>query len=322
MRRYLTRLLPLIALAGALSACSASPATGKMQFVTLSEEQEIRLGAEAEQDFLKEGGGELPSPEINQYVSDLGQRLAAVSERPDLPWEFHVLNSPIINAFALPGGKVFISRGLMEQMTNEAQLAGVLGHEIGHVTDRHIGERMGQAMGISVLAAGLGIAGQVSDNDWLTVLGAGAGAGGGLYLLSFGRDQETTADRLGVRYMTQLGYNPVGQIQTMQILADASGQGQRSPEFFSTHPYPETRIESLEKLIKDKYPGYNDPAKYAFRQDAFEKNILEPLKKLPPAPEPKKQAGGVAVERVVLADGREITVIVVPHEAAHRHGAV
>ena len=271
-------ILPLLA---PLSGCATNPATGERQLQVLSREEEIAIGEDAAPKFLKEGGGEIPDQQIQQYVSDLGARLAAVSERPDLPWEFFTLDSAMINAFALPGGKVFVSRGLMEKMDNEAQLAGVLGHEVGHVTAKHINDRMAQAIGISIATAAIGVAAQVSEEDWVRVLGAGVGVGGQLFALRFSRSDELQADALGVRYMSQIDYNPVGQLQLMQILDEASGGG--GIEFLQTHPLPSTRIERLQNLIGEKYPRANETGAYVFAHDRFEENVLARLKKLPPA---------------------------------------
>jgi predicted Zn-dependent protease len=220
--------------------------------------------------------------------------LAAESERPDLPWEFHVVDSSVINAFALPGGKVFVSRGLIVEMTNEAQIAGVLGHEIGHVTAQHIGQQMTQAAIVQGLVIGVAVGAGMSDSQWGGIIGAGGSAAGTGYLLKFGRDQESQADTLGVRYMTQLGYNPVAQIQVMKILEKSMQGGGRPPEFLSTHPYPETRIERLEKLIPKKYPDFNTPGVYTFNEDAFRQNVLARIEQLPPAKHGAKQgnAGG------------------------------
>ncbi len=262
--------------------CSTNPATGKSQLNWISEDRERSLGAEAAPEFVKQYGGDIPSVKIQQYVNDLGHRLAAVSERPDLDWEFHAVDSGVINAFALPGGKVFITRGLMQELKSEAQLAGVLGHEVGHVTAQHISQQMTRAMIITGIGVGIGVAGQQSDEDWLTVLGVGTSVGGGLYMLSYGRDQETQSDELGVRYMTRLGYNPIGQIQVMKILKRASGGGGGGMEFLATHPYPDTRIKHLNALIKDKYPDYDDPQKYRIFRDRYKRTVLNELKKLPP----------------------------------------
>lgn len=272
----------------AAPACSTNPATGERQFNILTTSDEIRLGSEASPEFLKEYGGEIPSTQILNYTRDLGQRLANISERKDLPWEFHVVNSPVINAFALPGGKVFISRGLLAKMENEAQLVGVLGHEIGHVTAQHIGQQMSRQIGLQVGLIAIGAAASQSDEDWLRVLGVGGSAAGSLYLLKFGRDQESQADELGIRYMTKLGYNPVGQLQVLKLLK-REAQGSSPPEFLSTHPAPQTRIDRVERLIKKKYPGYNDPSQYRFYEDRFKQTVLDELERLPAPPTKQKQ---------------------------------
>ncbi len=294
MKRLIRRmLLSVIALlfAVAMPACSTNPATGKRQFNIISTDREIALGAESSPQFLKAYGGDIPSAGINAFVTDLGNRLAAVSERAELPWEFHVVDSPVINAFALPGGKVFMSRGLLAKMTNEAQLAGVLGHEIGHVTAQHVGQQMSRAVLVQGIGIGIGIAGQRSDSDWMQVLGVGAAAGGTLYLLKYGRDQESQADELGLRYMTKIGYNPAAQIQVMKLLKEAAGSsGGRPPEWMSTHPLPDTRIKRLYKMIRERYPDYQDVNKYQFHVERFKQQVVVPLAKLPPPKhDPKKQ---------------------------------
>lgn len=272
-------LLSLIPLAG----CTTNPATGRSQLLALSWEEEIQMGDEAAPEFLDQSGGQVGDALVLEYISDLGQRLAAQSENPDLEWEFFVLDSAVINAFALPGGKVFVSRGLLEKMTNEAQLAGVLGHEIGHVTARHGNERMTKAIGVQVLVAGVAIGGSASGSEWGQYLGLGTAAGGQLYLLKYSRSNELEADALGVRYMTNLGYNPLGQVQVMGILREAGGGG-GTPEWLSTHPAPDTRIADLENLIREEYPQFNaDPPVYVFRQAEFEQNVLARLAQLPPA---------------------------------------
>ena len=272
------------------TGCETNPATGESQIAYLSRDEEIRLGEEAEPQFVDQNGGEVPSDQVLGYVRSLGEKLADVSERPDLPWEFHVLNSPVINAFALPGGKVFITRGLLSKMKNEAQVAGVLGHEIGHVTAKHINDRMFQQMTLSAAAVGLGVAGEVTDEDWLKVLGVGTQVGGGVFLLKFSRDDESQADELGLRYMTALGYNPNAQVQVMQILKEASGDG-GGPEFLATHPLPETRIKRLSDFIAREYPGADRSEQFRYGEASFDKNVLKPLGELPPPPQPKQAEG-------------------------------
>ncbi len=276
-------LLALLLVLAPLSGCTTNTATGRSQLLAMSWEEEVRIGAEASPEFIQQGGGELPDEKVLAYVRELGGRLAAESEMPDIEWEFHVLDSQVINAFALPGGKVFMSRGLMEKMTNEAQLAGVLGHEIGHVTARHGNERMTQALVAQGVILAVGIGGAVSDNEWMQVLGVGTAVGGQLFLLKYSRSNESEADALGVRYMARLGYNPVGQVQVMEILRAAGGGG-GGPEWLATHPAPETRIKDLESLILKDYPGATAiPPVYVMREAEFKANILEPLSKLPPA---------------------------------------
>ena len=279
--RFFAVLLLALSTAAGLTGCSTNPATGESQVNWLSESKERALGAEAAPQFVQQYGGDIPSPSIQQYVSNLGHQLADVSERPNLEWEFHAVDSSVLNAFALPGRKVFITRGLMEKLSNEAQLAGVLGHEVGHVTAQHIGQQMTRAMILTGIGAGIGIAGEQSDKDWLKVLGAGTAVGGGVYMLSYGRNQETQADELGLRYMTRLGYNPIGQIQVMKVLKAASGGG-GGVEFLSTHPLPETRIKHLNRYIKKHYPDYKDPQKYRVYRDRYRRNVLDVLTKLPP----------------------------------------
>lgn len=261
--------------------CSTNPATGKMQLNSLSEPQEIQIGTEAQPQFIEQSGGLVPDQPIRTYVSNLGSRLAKLSERPDLPWEFNVLNTDQINAFALPGGKIFITRGLLSKMSNEAQLAGVLGHEIGHVNAEHMGQQMTRA---SVISAGVAILGAATEKDWLVTLG---GATGGIYMLSFSRDQESQADELGVRYMTKAGYNPQAQIQVMQILQQASGAGGGGGgalEIFQTHPNPGNRIKDLQKLIPQSYAYTQNNPQFVFNEQPFQTNVLSRLAKLPPAP--------------------------------------
>ena len=282
--RALRALIAGCLIAASATACSTNPATGRSQLITMSEEQEVAVGAKGAPEFLEGNGGEVPSPELRQYVRAIGLKLAQSSERPGLPWEFYVLDSDQINAFALPGGKVFMSRGLLARMDNEAQLAGVLGHEVGHVTAKHIPEQMGQRVAVGVLAVAVGIGTAVAtDEEWLGAIGgAAAGGAGMLYLLKFGRSQELEADALGVRYMAGNGYSPAGQLQVMEILNEAS-KGGSGPEILSTHPLPETRIQRLDQLIKEQYAlADRQPDRYAFHPERFKREVTDRLQRLPP----------------------------------------
>jgi len=266
--------------------CSTNPATGRTQINILSQNREITLSRQAQAGFVDSYGGQIPSPQIQQYVASIGQRLAAVSERPGLPWAFRVVDSSVVNAFALPGGQVFVTRGLLAKLDNEAQLAGVLGHEIGHVTAQHIGQQMTQQLLLQTAVIGVNLATEHSDHDWLRVLGIGAQAGGAVYLLKFGRDQEIEADTLGLRYMARVGYSPIGQLQVMQILEESSSQQTNQPKILLTHPLPETRRRHLEKHIREYYPDHQDPSHYRFNFDAFQAAVLDPIKTLDPPAAP------------------------------------
>ncbi len=258
-----------------LSGCRTNEATGRSQLIVLSHEQEISLGEQAMPDLVKEYGGAVSDSVLREYVSGIGKELATHTEgdNPNNPWEFTLLDSDVINAFALPGGKVFMSRGLMTRMTNEAQLAGVLGHEIGHVTAQHVNERMSQAIGLQVGVAAVTIGSRNSKNDLARYIPAIVGVGGQGFLLKFSRDQESEADHLGMRYMTRAGYHPRAQMQVMQILDDASKEagGGSPPEFLSTHPYPETRIARIKGELRTTYANADNNPNLSFAEDRFQR---------------------------------------------------
>jgi predicted Zn-dependent protease len=278
----------LLSFVGALlGGCTTNAATGESRLAIgyLSRGEQIALGEEAMPQLTNEYGGEVASPRIAAYITEVGKRLAeqTEAENPQLPWEFTLLDSPVINAFALPGGKVFMSRGLAEKMTNEAQLAGVLGHEVGHVTAEHVAERIQAATGTSLLGAIASTAAGLGDSAALQQLtDVVVGYGGQGYLLKFGRSQELEADALGMRYMTRAGYDPVGQRQVMEILAAESGAG-RPPEWASTHPYPESRIGQIDDLLRTTYAGVTGTGQVNLHEDRFRTRFLDPIGAMPPA---------------------------------------
>lgn len=250
-----------------LTGCSKNVATGRLQFDSMSTEKEIALGTEAKPELVQEYGGEVQSPQVKAYVDRVGRSLAQYTEAdgPGLPWEFIVLDSDVINAFALPGGKVFISRGLLERFDNEAQVAGVLGHEIGHVTAQHTDERITQATGINIVAQGVGIA---SNSELIAQV---VGIGGQGYLLKFNRDQESEADILGVRYMVKAGYDPRGMLEVLEVLREASAGGQQ-PEFLATHPHPETRLKTVTRLLNGEYQYTQNNPQFQEYADRFQRD--------------------------------------------------
>ncbi len=250
-----TRHLPLIALflgcALGLSACAINPATGQANIVTMSEKRELEIGEE-EHAKVMQSMALLTDDELNAYVNEVGQRLAAVSDRPDLDFKFTIIDSPEINAFALPGGYVYINRGLLAYLNSEAELAAVLGHEIGHITARHAVQqqsrgslaRVASGVGgvVAAVATGSGYIGsQIMD---VGSLWAQAGLSG------FGREHELEADTLGAEYLLRAGYNPQAVITVVTVLKNQEDfntkVANQQPSYhglFATHPRNDTRLQ-------------------------------------------------------------------------------
>ena len=215
----------------------------------ISRQQEIQLGQEAKPQFEQEFGGIHPSDELQRYVQEVGSSLVARTDRPNLPWQFRVLRSEQVNAFALPGGFIYITAGLLRQLDNEAQLAAVLSHEVGHVAHRHSVQQLQRAQivqGGSVLASVLGgeRAGTAVQLGQMVA---------GLALMKYSREQEREADLSGMRYMIRENYEPSAMVRVMEVLKQAGGGG--PPEFFSSHPAPDSRKQYLAEAIEDEYAG-------------------------------------------------------------------
>lgn len=286
----LTLVLALVA--PALVGCVTNAATGRSQLNTLSREDEIALGEQGQQELVPQYGGPVQDAALQAYVREVGMKMVPYVEGDyaSLPWEFTLLDSEVINAFALPGGKVFLTRGLASRLKSEAEMAGVLGHEIGHVTAEHADKRISSQLIFTGLLVGASIAAGYSDDDLVKVgVPVLVGVGGQGFLLKFGRDEEYESDSLGMRYMTKAGYNPEGQARVMEILAEAS-KGPREWEMLSTHPYPENRVRRARDIIQKQFPQTVDNPQYGFFQQEYERRMLEPLRRLPP---PKQiQQGG------------------------------
>lgn len=219
--------------------------TGETQHISISAEQEVALGVNSLPAMLEQYGGLHPDAEAQKLVKSIGQRIVQNSDARQTPYQydFHLLADPnVVNAFALPGGQVFITTALISQFETEDEVAGVLGHEIGHVVARHGAERIAK----QELTEGLTGAAVVASGDYNTAQAAQMIAG--LVNMSYGRDQELESDDLGVRFMSQAGYDPEALITVMDILEKASG-GQRQPEFMSTHPSPENRVQKIREAI-------------------------------------------------------------------------
>jgi predicted Zn-dependent protease len=276
MRAPLKSLLCALALAP-MSSCSTNPATGRSQFNALDPQQEIALGAQSSPAVIQQFGGRYSDADVQAYTNEVGRRLAQFAEwsGPELPWEFTMLDSDVINAFALPGGKIFFSRGLAAELENEAQFAGVLGHEVGHVTARHINDQVfreqvaavGGEVASKLLEGRGGAAGQLTPT--LVQLGSQS------VLLRFSRKQELEADSLGMRYMSKAGYDPAALLGVMEVLERSMKGGGRGTEFFSTHPYPQTRIDQINAELKGTYAKRGN---LALKADAYQRRMLSKLR--------------------------------------------
>lgn len=224
--------------------------TGKKQHISLTTDQEIAIGLNSAPEMAKQYGGLHPDQKAQALVDKVGEKLVNSSIARETPYryDFHLLRDPeTVNAFALPGGQVFVTFGLFKRLQNEDQLAGIIGHEIGHVVGRHSAERIAK----QDLTQGI-ITGVMAGSD----VGAGQMAAmvANAINMKYGRTDELESDRLGVKYMINAGYNPYEFIEVMNILDAASG-GQQVPEFSSTHPSGPHRIQEIEEAIKAN--GYN-----------------------------------------------------------------
>jgi predicted Zn-dependent protease len=235
----------VVGLGVGIADCATNPVTGKSQLSLVSEGQEIEMGKEAAQQTIQQIGL-VENPQVQAYVSQIGMKMAKASERPNLPWEFHVVNDASVNAFALPGGYIFVTRGLMTYINDEAELATVVGHEIGHVTNRHSVQQISKAQ---VAQLGLGI-GSIVSSDVARFAGL-LGQGLGLLFLKYSRNAENEADLAGFRYALNQNYDVremANVFKTLDRVSAASGGG-KLPEWLATHPNPENRVAKTEARL-------------------------------------------------------------------------
>jgi predicted Zn-dependent protease len=243
--RQVTLALTLVLVA----ACSTNPATGKRQFNIVSESQEIGIGQQSHPEIIRQYGVYDEKPELNRLVEQVGRRLAAQSERPNLPWTFTVLDSPIVNAMALPGGYIYITRGMLERINSEDELAGVLGHEIAHVTARHSAQQISKSQ---LAQLGLVLGAVVAGPQAVQQYGQLAELGLGLLFQRYSRQHETEADLLGTGYMAEARYHPVGaerMLMTLQRLDKNPGGG--LDRYFMSHPDPAKRVRDVRQKITE-----------------------------------------------------------------------
>lgn len=260
----------VFAIAGLCTGCATNPVTGETELRLISEQQEIALGAQAYSRQLQvSGGGYALDPDLNAYVSRIGQELAKASKRPGLPYEFTVVNDGSWNAWALPGGKIAIHRGLLLAMRNESELAAVLAHEIVHAAARHSAKQMERGL---IFQVGLIGATEAVDEDWRdTTLIAGSVAVG-LGMLKYSRDAESEADYYGIRTMARAGYDPMGAVTLQELFAENRNS---AGGWLATHPASVKRVRQNREALKE-YDGGGEVGESSYARAMADLKAWEP----------------------------------------------
>jgi len=252
MTRHRNLLLAAAVLASSLATAGCS------QPMLLSRDDEISIGRDAAPDFEAEFGGKVNDARLQDYVASIGRRLETVADRA-MPYRFAALNSDTPNAFALPDGSIYITAGLLRLMTNERQLAAVLGHEIGHVVHRDSAKALERAYGVQILAA---VAGAALGGDAGTAAEMGTKIVGSLVNLNYSRKQEYAADQAGILFMSRAGYNPWGMVELLNALMESHGgeSGGGLSEMLATHPLTTKRIAEAQGAIEQDHPTASSTA--------------------------------------------------------------
>jgi len=229
------------------TGCSVNPISGEKQFMLFPENQDVAIGLKYAPQIEKEMGGKIPNEALQSYINQVGQKIVRVSHKRGFDYQFTALNNKTVNAFALPGGYIFITKGMLEKLQTEAQLAGILAHETVHVVARHSSAAMSTQIGTELLLSA------VITEDTPSSVSTAANLTRQIVTLKYSRKDERQADMAGMDYMVKAGYDPYGMVETMQMLQRE--QKTRSIEFFSTHPEPANRVTYLREKIQTKYPA-------------------------------------------------------------------
>jgi beta-barrel assembly-enhancing protease len=251
---------------------SASSATGALQLISVRDE--VAIGRKAQQDVRRQVP-ELRDATVNNYIDNLGRRIASRADGPRYPYSFDVANYREINAFALPGGPIWLHRGLIDAAQNEAQLAGVIAHEVAHIAERHAASQLTKGTFANI---GLGLLGAVlGDGRGAQIAQMGAGFAANATMMKFSRDAEREADRKALLYMKRAGYDPRGMVEFLQVLRQRQGRDPGSVQvFFSSHPAPAERVRRLQQEANRLAGGRRDSASF--------RTVQARLDRLPPAP--------------------------------------
>jgi predicted Zn-dependent protease len=234
-----------------------NPITGETQAIALTPNQEVALGLQSAPKVAQQFGGLADDPALQAYVRGVGERIVSRSAAKDTPYQFSfslLKDEKTVNAFALPGGPIFITRALLSRLGNEAQLAGVLGHEVGHVVGRHSAEKIAKSRLGQALVGALGVATSDERGRGSAMAQMAGQMANQMVQLRYGREDELQSDSLGVRFMSEAGYDPRALTNVMEILASVGGS-KRQPEFMSSHPDPGNRSGEIRAEIAKRYPG-------------------------------------------------------------------
>jgi beta-barrel assembly-enhancing protease len=270
--------LSAIAGLGLIAGCAVNPVTGQRELMLMSESQELDIDKQNSPHQISGDYGPSLDKNLNDYVADIGQSVARNSHRPEMPFSFYTLNAPYVNAYAFPGGTIGITRGILLEMKNEAELASLIGHEAGHVAARHTSQRMTRGLLAAAVLSGAAATAGAQMGDLVAGLG---GIGAGALLAGYSRNQEREADSLGLAYMARSGYNPDGFLGLMNMLNEMSGKNENYlAVLFSTHPMSSERYETAIREVGSGYAVGKDP-KLLFR-DRYMDNTAN-LRKIGPA---------------------------------------
>jgi predicted Zn-dependent protease len=265
--------------AGGLTGCATSPVTGDRILVGMSEEDERKVDRQVAPHQFSQDMGPVQDEAVNRYVAGLGSRMDDLTQRPTMPYSYRVLNANYINAYTFPGGAMGVTRGIMTELSSEAELAALLGHEMGHVNARHAAQRQGQQMLAQAAVVGLAVAASMSDPAWGGVAAMGGQLGASALLASYSRDNEREADALGQDYMVRAGYPANGMVQLHTLLVrEAKATPSLLETMFSTHPMSSERVANAERLAATRYAAslQADPGRERYMDSTASLRRLKP----------------------------------------------
>jgi beta-barrel assembly-enhancing protease len=243
----------------ALAGCATNPVTGQSQLMLVGEQDEIDMDRQQSPHQFSEDFGPVSAGSVNQYVDRVGKAIADHSHRPKMPYSFRVVDASYVNAYAFPGGSIACTRGILLSLDNEAQLAALVGHEIGHVNARHTSARMSKGLLMQMAVAGATIAAGQKDERYAPIAGTVGALGSGLMLAKYSRDDERQADALGLEYMTRSGYSPEGMVGLMKILIGLHDQEpSKLEQMFASHPMSQERLANTQQSIAERYIAFNN----------------------------------------------------------------